>query len=413
MNKIKVLVFHPRKQHADQLCIALQGGGYLLGFVTSFWHKFHLQSLSLLTRLYPPLKKELLKRYHKDLSSDLVSTFPYAELLRMGIDKLVGKSSDKRIYLVDRFHDKAGSTLFAHFIAQADMVISFENSSRHIFKKAHKLGKITILELSSLHYHFIGSLRQQYEAFRKSLPDDVFFDKVCANKERELKLANYIFTISELARQSLLDAGFAPGQVYKVNLGFDPVHFQPKKTYSQHTFKLIYAGTMTPRKGIHLIIKAFLELGLPDSSLTLVGPIDDAGELIKAHKGQVQYFPFMHHKDLKLKLQEADLFVFPSYFDGWAMIVLEAMACGTPVIVSENTGAKEAVSQGGGFIIPVDDLEALKEKIRYFYDNRTELETYGRKAHQIAQQYTWANYYKRVKEVIEEIALREGIAEKA
>jgi glycosyltransferase involved in cell wall biosynthesis len=85
------------------------------------------------------------------------------------------------------------------------------------------------------------------------------------------------------------------------------------------------------------------------------------------------------------------------------------MACGTPVITTENTGAKDAVLQGGGLVIPAGDEEALKNSIRYFYENREQIEIMGRKARQIAEQYTWENYHQQVIAAIEDIARRENI----
>ena len=84
--------------------------------------------------------------------------------------------------------------------------------------------------------------------------------------------------------------------------------------------------------------------------------------------------------------------------------MIEAMGCGTPVIVSENTGAKETVSDGvNGFVIPVEDIAALKQKILFFYNNRDKLESFGKNARKRAENYTWENYRKRIREVISEI----------
>jgi glycosyltransferase involved in cell wall biosynthesis len=91
------------------------------------------------------------------------------------------------------------------------------------------------------------------------------------------------------------------------------------------------------------------------------------------------------------------------------MVVLEAMACGTPVIVSENTGSQDAVKQGGGFVIPVDDVDALKKNILSFYENPQLLEAKGRAAHQVAQQYTWSQYYQSVQQAVEDIYNKERV----
>jgi len=135
----------------------------------------------------------------------------------------------------------------------------------------------------------------------------------------------------------------------------------------------------------------------------------DAEDLIKIENPFFKYINFLSHDELVRYYQDADIFVFPSYLDSFAMVVLEAMACGTSVIVSENTGSKCAVSQGGGFVIPVDDVEAIKEKILFFYNDRKQLEIYGNRAAEIAQQYTWDKYYEKIENSIKDIAIRENL----
>ena len=67
---------------------------------------------------------------------------------------------------------------------------------------------------------------------------------------------------------------------------------------------------------------------------------------------------------------ESDVFVFPSYLDSWAMVVVEAMACGLPVLVSENTGAKDVVHESCGEILSVGNYHQLKEKIEYIINDK-------------------------------------------
>ena len=77
------------------------------------------------------------------------------------------------------------------------------------------------------------------------------------------------------------------------------------------------------------------------------------------------------------------------------------MGCGTPVIVSEMTGAKDAVRDGiDGFVIPALDVDALKRSILCFYENRDLVEQMGREANRQAQNFTWSHYRQKVREAI-------------
>ena len=93
----------------------------------------------------------------------------------------------------------------------------------------------------------------------------------------------------------------------------------------------------------------------------------------------------------------------PSYLDSWGRVVLEAMACGTPVIVTENTGVKDAVGANGGRVIPVGDLSQLKEGIFHFYHHRSEVESMGKQARKNAEKYTWEGYRNQVVTKVREI----------
>jgi glycosyltransferase involved in cell wall biosynthesis len=184
------------------------------------------------------------------------------------------------------------------------------------------------------------------------------------------------------------------------NLGFDPLSFSSKASYSKSgKLKVIFAGTLTGRKGIDLLLKASKELE-EIMELTLVGPMADSEEILNQYKGYYTWHPFADHTTLNKLFSQSDLFAFPSYLDSWAMVVTEAMACGLPVIISENTGAKESVKDGG-FIIPVGDLEALKNKILDFYDDRNSLEVLGKKAREASLKYTWNAYYDKVKSIMD------------
>ncbi len=85
------------------------------------------------------------------------------------------------------------------------------------------------------------------------------------------------------------------------------------------------------------------------------------------------------------------------------------MACGTPAIVTENTGSKDAVLQGGGWVLPANNADALRERLKHIFHNREDIEKKGLEAHRIAQNYTWAHYHQQITTILETIARREGI----
>jgi glycosyltransferase involved in cell wall biosynthesis len=96
----------------------------------------------------------------------------------------------------------------------------------------------------------------------------------------------------------------------------------------------------------------------------------------------------------------SSVFVLPSLADSFALVVLEAMACGVPVIVTENTGSKEVFRDGvDGFVVPIRDVEAIKEKILFLYENRDVCQAMGEAARQRASEVTWDRLERRAVEI--------------
>ena len=74
------------------------------------------------------------------------------------------------------------------------------------------------------------------------------------------------------------------------------------------------------------------------------------------------------------------MFVFPSFAEGFALVLLEAMACGLPAIASESSGASEVITDSCGFVTSPGDLDSLVELLRWFDRHRDELPAMGREA---------------------------------
>ena len=86
------------------------------------------------------------------------------------------------------------------------------------------------------------------------------------------------------------------------------------------------------------------------------------------------------------------MFVFPSYSDGFGLVLLEAMACGLPAIASEASIGPEIVTKECGFTTPPGDLDRLVELLRWFDRHRDEVSVMGRQARTQAARCTWSNY---------------------
>lgn len=188
----------------------------------------------------------------------------------------------------------------------------------------------------------------------------------------EFENADHVVCCSDLAKQSMIDNGVDAKKIFVNRLGVNLSDFRPEKGHSgDGIFRILFVGAMTPLKGLHYLLEAFHKMPA-QAELWLVGALPTDPLLKKMldecviQTGRVRVFGPVAQSRLKAIYNQCDLFVLPSLSDGWGMVVSQALACGLPVIVSDMTGAKEAVEQHrNGLVIKSGNLCDLTEKMEF------------------------------------------------
>jgi glycosyltransferase involved in cell wall biosynthesis len=196
--------------------------------------------------------------------------------------------------------------------------------------------------------------------------------------------AQRIFSVSESLRQHAFSIGIGPPRkILVVGNGVDSEKFCPmdkaecRQALSiRHDAKvLITVGALVERKGYHRVIEQLPELRKrhPDLHYIAVGGSSPEGDWSKRLKRQVadaglkdavSFLGRLPHEEITKALSAADLFVLATRNEGWANVILEAMACGLPVIATDVGGNAEVISQDNlGAIVPFDDPEALRDTL--------------------------------------------------
>lgn len=213
--------------------------------------------------------------------------------------------------------------------------------------------------------------------------------------DKEFLRADHVFCCSTLAKETMINNGVKDDKIFVNPLGVDLNHFYRKPYQSKETFKFLHVSNMNPRKGVHTIIEAFESLKFSDCELWLVGSLPKDKTLlsrINRNKGIRVFGPVPEVKLVDI-YNECDVFVHPSLADGWAMTVLQAMACGLPVIVSDMTGSKEVVSPDAGWVIKSNNPSELYDVMRLAYLNDQITHEMGEQAYSdIKEGYTWDDY---------------------
>ncbi|HEY4275070.1 MAG TPA: glycosyltransferase family 4 protein, partial [Rhizomicrobium sp.] len=166
------------------------------------------------------------------------------------------------------------------------------------------------------------------------------------------KQASGLITVCEDLRQKLIGLGEAPSRIVSLRNGVDLKRFSPGDRNQSRArlgldgFTLLSVGSLIPRKGHELIIEALT--ALPDAGLMIAGsgPMRAELERIAQEKGvagRVRFLGEIAHDDLTDAYRAADMFVLASSREGWANVLLEAMACGTPVAATNVNGTPEVI----------------------------------------------------------------------
>jgi len=187
---------------------------------------------------------------------------------------------------------------------------------------------------------------------------------------RTLRYADNIITVSESTKRDIMKYFNVPENKIKVIYLAANKHYRPirnnvllesvREKYSLPSKFILFVGTFEPRKNIPAILKAFRRLNPPDYKLVLVGKrgwkLNQIFQLIDSLnlKEKVLLPGYVETKDLPVFYNLASLFVYPSFYEGFGLPPLEAMACGCPVITSNTSSLPEVVGDAGIMIDPRD-----------------------------------------------------------
>jgi glycosyltransferase involved in cell wall biosynthesis len=125
---------------------------------------------------------------------------------------------------------------------------------------------------------------------------------------------------------------------------------------------------------------------------------DEIKPFFEKYDGNFRWVGHVPQKELYKYYSSSSVFVIMSIQEGLAMVQPQAMACGLPVICTTNTGGEDIVRDGiDGFIIPIRDVEALKEKLTYLHENQDICKQMGQNAKErVSKGFTWDDYGERM-----------------
>ncbi|HYB23829.1 MAG TPA: glycosyltransferase family 4 protein, partial [Solirubrobacteraceae bacterium] len=256
----------------------------------------------------------------------------------------------------------------ARRLPAAEHLIAFNGQALYQFRAA-AAERYRSRALVSANSHLRRVARQHAKAHRQYPLEGSWTRGLVRRNLREYAQADRIYVASEYTRESFLEEGFREETLARFQFTPDPRYQAAASPSRADTFGIVYVGSLSVAKGVPLLIDAVRRLPHDDIRLVLVGGWGSRGmrrfiQSACAQDPRITSGP----GDPLAHLHAARLYVHASYEDGFAYAPAEALACGLPVIVSEDTGMKELIERDrNGVVLPTGELDALSQAIEAAY----------------------------------------------
>lgn len=387
---MSVLVAHPTRQHSHRLAQALHDSGLLHSFWTLLPDRRALPWLP--SSLDAQLPSAVLRHSLQFLPGDKVHT-------------LIGPLLFQK--LASRFQSVAFRQLgewgawaaFDRWVAaqlprfQPKVLVGYEMCCAESFRAAKDLGISCVLDAAAFHHTMQDRILDEDRYGAKTWAGK----RLRLRKQKELELADRLICVSELAKRSYIEAGVDESRIVVNPVGCDVAKFAPASGMGRSgAQKFVFVGIPDYRKGFDLLIAGYARLvaHYPDAELHVVGDASMVRRLVAENR--VHVHGKLSHDQLSTLLAQMDCLVLPSRLESFGMVVVEALAAGVAVIVSDHVGASEAIRENeNGWVVSAGVEAALFERMMICCRDIDRVRAMGTACSRSAAVYDWSHYSKR------------------
>jgi alpha-maltose-1-phosphate synthase len=267
-----------------------------------------------------------------------------------------------------------------------------------------------ILERSSAHMLVQTQILQE-EYAQLGLNWAATHPKIIAQEITEYELADKVAVPSSFVKRSFLSQKFPQEHLIYNPFGTNISTFAPG-IKSDEVFRVVYAGALSVRKGIHYLVDAFVEADIPNSELCLVGnSTAETPKLLARADDRVKCVGHVTQAKLADYYHNSSVFVMASIEEGMAMVQLQALGCGLPLICTTNTGGEDLLKMSGvepiklekdvqeypaGFLVPARDSHAIATCLKLLSSDKNKLLAKRLSARSLREtNLSWQSYGQR------------------
>ena len=290
-------------------------------------------------------------------------------------------------------------------------IYSYEDCALNSFKIAKKSHIKTIYDLTSPYWFLRKKIIEEEINLQ---PDwslsatEILSENKCKNKDEEIALSNQIIVASSFTAKSLeLFDQNIKSKINVVPYGITcPARKIINKRQKNDKLKIIFAGRPTLSKGIQYLIQILDQLDLP-WELEIVGSIPEKPCQISKKLDlflkdpRCKFLGQIQNKNLLQKMRESHVFLFPSLFEGFGQVILEALSCGLPLITTNNTAGLDIIDNGkNGFLTPIRDTKKTINIIHNLYQNEELRLSIADKGFTRASDFSWTKYQNEITKIM-------------
>lgn len=277
-------------------------------------------------------------------------------------------------------------------------------------RRAREIGMILVCDHSLVHpglIDFLVASRGELPVGPMNLRPSLYW----SGPLEDIDFADYILVNSDFVKNTFLFLGYKEAKIKVIYWGLDrvferliPERIIPAGAHNS-PIKLVYAGTWEARKGVQDLVEALSQVKRP-WTLQVLGAIShDEAESLKSLSldARIVLHGSVRRIDLARVFSTSDVLVFPTYAEGSARVIFEAMACGCAIITTPNAGSIVRHLENG-WLIPPGNIAELTAAIEEAADQRNLVMKYGERNHRtVKSNFTEDDYGEQLVKFYEEI----------
>lgn len=284
-------------------------------------------------------------------------------------------------------------------------IYAYEDGAYHSFKQAKHSNIACLYDLPIGYWRTARDLlAKEIEIWPEWAPTLTGFqdseDKL-QKKDEELAMADSIFVASSFTAKSL---NSYPGKLAPIKVipyGFPKPVDNRNYKHLKRPLKLLFVGGLSQRKGIANMFAAVEKL-LPHVQLTVIGgKLNNDCEILNNKLLKHKWIPSLPHEKVLEQMRMHDILLFPSLFEGFGLVITEAMSQGTPVITTDRTAGPDLIEHGiNGWLVQAGSTESLQSCIEDILEQPSQIEKVGKAAIATAKKRPWDVYGKELAKAI-------------